>query len=167
MKYLLAASAVLFVLALGAASASAAGAPGVTVLGEESTQIAVFKKAKCTKSKKSKSFYIDSTSTNGQYELQAVILKDFSGFHSYKLAFEPNPSDYIRVFPKGNAENGWTNENVPPYPVPGLGEINFTPNGKQVGLGFGPEMFNREFSSAVVVAGGFECTYPKKKKGKK
>ena len=165
MKYLLAASAALLVLLLGAASAAAA-APGVTVLGEESTQVAVFKNAKCTKSKKIKSFYINSTSTNGQYELSAVIFKDFSGFHSYKLALDPSPSDYIRISPKGNAENGWTNENVPPYPVPGFGEINFTPNGKQVGLGFGPAMYNREFTSAVVVAGGFECTYPKKKKGK-
>jgi hypothetical protein len=165
MKYLLVASAAALVLFLGTASASAA-APGVTVLGEEGTQVAVFKKAMCTKSKKSKSFYIDSTSTDGQYELQVVIFKDFSGFHSYKLALETSPSDFIRVAPKGNAEHGWSNEFVPPYPVPGFGEINFTPNGKQVGLGFGPAMWNPDFSSAVVVAGGFECTYPKKKKGK-
>jgi opacity protein-like surface antigen len=165
MKYLLAVFAALLVLALGAASAAAAPAPGVTVLGEEGTQVAVFKKAKCTKTKR-KSFFLTSTSTNGQYELSAVILRDFSGFHSYDLALEDNPSDYLRVSPKGSAEGGWSNEFVPPYPVPGFGEINFTPNGKQVGLGFGPAMWNREFTSAVVVAGGLECTYPKKKKGK-
>ena len=165
MKHLLAASVAILVVLLGAASASAA-APGVTVLGEEGTQVAVFKKAKCAKSKKSKTFYINSTSTNGQYTLFAVIFNNFSGFHSYNLALETNPSDSILISPKGNGDQAWTNENVPPYPVPGFGEINFTPNGKQVGLGFGPAMYNREFTSAVVVAGGFECTYAKKKKGK-
>jgi hypothetical protein len=165
MKYLLAAFAALLVLGLGAASASAAGAPGVTVLGEESTQIAVFKKGNCKKTK-SKSFYLDSTSTNGQYELSAILFRDFSGFHTYDLALESEPSNYIRVSEKGVFDNGWSNEFVPPYPVPGFGQIKFNANGKQVGLGFGPEMWNPSFSSSVVVAGGLECTYKKKKKGK-
>jgi hypothetical protein len=155
-------AAALLVLAFGVSSATAAG-PGVTVIGEENVTLAVFKKAKCTKGKKKTNFYIDSTSTNGKYELTASLL-DFSGFHPYDLALDENASDFLRVSQKGVFDGGWSNEFVPPYPVPGFGQIRFSANGKQIGLGFGPAMWNRDFSSAVVLAGGLECTYPKKKK---
>jgi hypothetical protein len=163
MRSLFAVSAALLVLGVGVSSATAAS-PGVTVIGEENVTLAVFKKAKCTKGKKKTNFFIDSTSTNGQYELTASLVGDFSGFHPYDLVLAENASDYLRVSKKGVYDGGWSNEFVPPYPVPGFGQIRFSANGKQVGLGFGPAMWNRDFSSAVVVAGGLECTYPKKKK---
>jgi hypothetical protein len=155
-------------LALAIPPLAAAAGSKVTVFGQESEVRAIFKTGKCSKGKKQAgkgaTFYIDSVSTNGKYELTATIFQSFTGFHKYDLVLDPNPTAYLRFSEKGEyASGGYSNEFVPPYPVPGFGQINFSSNGKQVGLGFGPAMWNRDASDAVVLAGGLECRYPKKK----
>lgn len=151
------------------APASALAAPGVTVIGEDNTVLATFKTAKCSKgkpSKKGKSFYADAISTNGQYELTAAIILEFTGFHDYDLTLGPDAGPFISLAKKGadSAQGTYSNLFAPPYPVPGFGQIKFSANGKQVGIGFAPAMWSRDASNAVVLAGGLECKYRAKKK---
>jgi hypothetical protein len=150
-----------------AAPTALAAQPKVTVIGEDNAVLATFKTAKCKKGKKSKTgtnFFADAISTNGKYELNVDIFSDFSGFHKYELALGADANPVLRFSEKGETlSGGYSNEFVPPFPVPGGGEINFTPNGKRMGVGFGPAMWNRDASSAVVLAGALECRYPKKR----
>jgi hypothetical protein len=160
-------TAALVTLAL-AAPVSALGYPGVKVIGQENQLIATFKTAKCTKGKPRKgavSFYADAISTDGQYTLLAAIVQGFTGFHAYDLTLSTEANPYLR-FGKASdkaGEGDYSNEFVPPYPVPGFGQITFSPNGKRMGVGFGPAMWSRDFSDAVVLAGGLECKYKKRK----
>jgi hypothetical protein len=160
-------AALLLTLALLVPATATAAVPGVTVIGEEDITLAVFKKATCKRGRATKgTFYIDATSTNGKYELLAAFAGGFSGFHQYDLTLDPNANPYLRFSEKGEfSSGGYSNEFVPPYPVPGFGAIKFSPDGKRVSLGFGPAMWNRDASKAVVLAGGLECRYPKRKKG--
>lgn len=151
------------------APASALAASGVTVIGAENETLATFKTAKCTKGKpgkKGRSFYADAISTNGQYELTAAIILEFTGFHDYDLTLGPDAGPFLTFAKKGTKGDQGTFSNLyaPPYPVPGFGQINFSANGKQVGMGFGPAMWSRDAAKAVVVAGGLECKYRAKKK---
>ena len=151
------------------ATPALAAQPKVTVLGEEETLLATFKTAKCRKGKKASSgsnFFLDAISTDGKYELTASFYGGtFTGFHKYDLQLDPDASPTLRFSEKGEYRSGgYSNEFVPPYPVPGFGQINFSRDGKRVGLGFGPAMWNRDASSAVVLAGGLECRYPKKRR---
>jgi hypothetical protein len=50
---------------------------------------------------------------------------------------------------------------VPPKPVPSLGAIKFSDDGKLIGVGFQP-MFNASGSEAIIVTGVMVCHYPKK-----
>jgi hypothetical protein len=167
-RKLVALAGALAALALIAPSVALAGSfPGVTVIGQENEVLAIFKTAKCTKGKPKKagvSFYADSTSTNGEYELLAAIVLGFTGFHKYDLTLSTDANPYLRLNKVGDYSGGYSNEFVPPYPVPGFGQINFSSTGKRMGIGFGPAMWSRDFSDAVVLAGGLECRYPKKSK---
>jgi hypothetical protein len=159
---------VLLILALPGAALAAGSGPVVTVIGQEDKVLAKFAKAKCTKGKPRKgkvSFYADATSTNGQYELLAAII-GFTGFHEYDLTLSADANPYLRLSKVGDKAGvgDYSNEFVPPYPVPGSGQINFTPNGKRMGLGFGPAMWSRDLSDAVVLAGGLKCEYKKRPK---
>lgn len=141
--------------------------PKVTVIGEDNAVLAVFKTAKCKQGKKTKAgtnFFADAVSTNGKFELTVDIFSDFSGFHKYDLALGADANPVLRFSEKGETlSGGYSNEFVPPFPVPGAGQINFTPNGKRMGVGFGPAMWNRDASSAVVLAGALECRYAKRR----
>jgi hypothetical protein len=155
----------LLALALLAPSAALA-LPGVTVIAQENETIAIFKSAKCTKNKSRKygaNFHLDATSTNGAYELVATIL-GFSGFHKYDLVLSATANPVLRLNQVGDLAGGYSNEFVPPYAVPGFGQIKFSPDGKRVGLGFGPAMWTRDASDAVVLAGALECRYRAKKR---
>jgi hypothetical protein len=152
-------AAVLLALALTGPSAALAGGsyPGVTVIGENEQALAIFKTAKCRKGKHA--FHAEAT--DGQYELDAFI-REFTGFHKYDLALgSPNPSIVFQS--KHSGTPVYSNQFEPPFPVPGFGQINFSSNGKHMGAGFGPAMWSDDFSTAVVLAGGLECRYPKKK----
>lgn len=151
-------------LALVVPSAAAASVPAVTVIGGNDQVLAKFTTAKCLKGTTRKgSFFAKATSTNGQYELAVEILFAFTGFHKYDLSMEPDANPYLRFSLKGD-ESGYSNEFVPPFPVPGFGQIRFSRNGKRMGIGFGPAMWNRDASDAVVLAGGLECRYKKKRR---
>jgi hypothetical protein len=149
------------------ASAMAASAAKVTVIGQENKILAVFKTAKC-KTKKPKgvgtSFLSRAVSTNGQYELRADIFQPiFKGFDEYDLTLE-NDARAVLYFQALGGGPVFSNEFVPPYPVPGFGKIKFSKSGKRVGIGFGPAMWSQDFSDAVVLAGALECRYATKPK---
>jgi hypothetical protein len=152
-------AAVLIALALTAPSAAFASDLGVTVIGENEQALATFKTAKCKKGKSY--FHAEAFSTNGQYELDAFI-RGFTGFHKYDVALgSTNPN--ILFQNKSPAAPIYSNQFEPPFPVPGFGLIKFSPNGKRMGIGFGPAMWSEDGSTAVVLAGGLECRYPKKR----
>jgi hypothetical protein len=164
LKMKLGAAGLMVALALLVPSAAAASVPGVTVIGENDQVLAKFTTAKCLKgTTRNGSFFAKATSTNGQYELAVEILFAFTGFHKYDLSLEPDPTPYLRFSTKGDP-SGYSNEFVPPFPVPGFGQINFSSNGKRMGVGFGPAMWNRDASGAVVLAGGLECRYKPKRR---
>jgi hypothetical protein len=150
------------------APAALAAQPKVTVLGEDDAVLAIFKTAKCKKGRTTKAgtnFFADAVSTNGRYELTVDIFLGFTGFHKYDLTLDPEANPVLRFSEKGEYQSGgYSNEFVPPFPVPGFGQIKFSSNGKRMGVGFGPAMWSRDASSAVVVAGGLECRYAKKKR---
>jgi hypothetical protein len=168
-KQMIGLAVVLVGLALTPSAALAANSsPGVRVIGEEEETLAIFKTAKCKKGKPGKkgvSFFADAVSADGQYELTADIFFIFTGFHKYDLTLSPRPHSVLRFSKAGDFRSGgYSNEFVPPFPVPGFGQIDFSSNGKRMGIGFGPAMWTEDASSAVVVAGGLECRYPKKRR---
>jgi hypothetical protein len=154
----------LAMLALMVPSGAAASVPAVTVFGSNDQMLAKFTTAKCRKGTTRKgSFFAKAISTNGQYEIDVAIYFAFTGLHEYDLALEPEANPYLRFSVEGD-ESGYSNEFVPPFPVPGFGQIRFSPNGKRMGIGFGPAMWNRDASDSVVLAGGLKCRYPKKRR---
>lgn len=153
-------AAALLVVGLLPTAASAAGTPGVTVIGEEDQTLASFKSAKCTKGKHF--FHAEAFSTDGAYELDAFI-HDFSGFHAYDL--ELGSTERNIVFQSKQAGTPvYSNQFQPSFPVPGFGKFTFASKGKRMGMGFAPAMWSDDLTTAVVVAGGLECRYPKKKR---
>jgi hypothetical protein len=158
-KRVLGLAGVIFALAFVAPTAAvAASSPGVRVIGENDQRLATFKTAKCTKTKHF--FHAEAFSTDGQYELDAFI-RQFTGFHKYDVTLgSTNPAI---VFQSKHPGPTYSNQFEPPYPVPGFGQIRFSPNGKRVGIGFGPAMWSDDTSTAVVLAGGLECRYPRKR----
>ena len=154
-------AAVLLALALTAPSALASSSePGVNVIGENDQALATFKTAKCTKGRHF--FHAEAFSTDGQYELDAFI-REFTGFHKYDVALgSTNPSILFQSKTAGTPIYG--NQFQPPFPVPGFGQINFAAKGKRMGIGFGPAMWSEDGSTAVVLAGGLECKYKKRKR---
>jgi hypothetical protein len=147
----------------------------VTMIGENNKVLATFTQAKCkiTKSGNGKSFFMLSRSTNGKYILDAAILHNFDTFTNYPVKQGPGqePDIIVEAASKPKDASEWGSQFLPPFPVPGAGAINFSDEkgkpgtGQLVGVGFGPAMWARDSSSAVVLAGVVECHY-KKKRGK-
>lgn len=154
-------AAALLALGLMPSSALAAGgSPEVTVIGEGDGALAHFKSAKCKKGKHF--FHAQAVSTDGAYELDAFI-RNFSGFHDYDL--ELGSTERNLVFQSKQAGTPvYSNQFQPSFPVPGFGRFTFTANGKRMGMGFGPAMWSDDSATAVVVAGGLECRFPKRKR---
>lgn len=160
---LAAAAAVLAMLV--PAPAGAVDAFGLKVLGEEGQELATFKKAKCRRGTTPKSkgvFFATSTSTNGQWKLSVSFFDSFTGFHPYKLVMSQDADPVLRVHPVGAPGSDFSNEHVPPFDVPGEGEVRFPRKGKEMRAGFIPVMWNQNGTDGVVVAGGVDCAYPKK-----
>jgi hypothetical protein len=155
----LGAALVLLALAAPAGAAAADSGPGVLVIGENE-ETTTFKSAKCRKGKHF--FHAEAFSTDGKFELDAFI-REFNGFHEYDVALgSMNPAILFQGRPAGSTL--YSNQFAPSFPVPGAGLIKFTPDGKRIGIGFGPAMWSEDASSAVVVAGALKCKYPKAKK---
>lgn len=157
-------------LLASAGTASAAGDSfGMRAYGGsgegEPEELAVFKSAKCKVGKATKagkrSFFATSTSTNGKYKVSVAIYFSFTGFHKYQLALDADAPITLSFYPVGQPAADFANDHVPPFPVPGHGEIRFSPNGKKMRAGFVPVLWNRNASAQVVVVGGVECHYGK------
>lgn len=147
------------------APAGAVDAFGLKVLGEEGQELATFKKAKCRRGTTPKSkgvFFASSTSTNGQWKLSVSFFDSFTGFHPYKLVMSVDADPVLRVWPVGAPGGDFSNEHVPPFDVPGEGEVRFPRKGKEMRAGFIPVLWNQGGTDGVVVAGGVDCNYPKK-----
>lgn len=164
-----AASLTLVVAALALVLPSQVGAVdsfGLKVFhGEESQELATFKKAKCRKGrgKGAGTFFANATSTNGQYKLSVAFFDTFDGFHPYDLVLAKDADPVLRVYPVGAPNADFSNEYVPPFSVPGFGEIRFPRKGKEMRAGFAPVMWNRTASDGVVAVGGVDCIYPPKR----
>ena len=154
------------VLALAVPSqAGAVDAFGLKVFGEEGQVLATFKKAKCRKGTRPKTrgtFFASATSTNGQYKLSVGFFDSFTGFHPYDLVLSADADPVLRVYPVGAPNADFSNEHVPPFDVPGEGEIRFPRRGKEMRAGFIPVMWNRGGTDGVIVVGGVDCRYPQK-----
>ena len=131
--------------------------PKVTVFGQDNQIVAEFTTARCRKSKGS--FVALTPRVNG-YRM-FVSIESFSGFHTYDLVRGPDADPYVSM--TVNGEEAFSTLYVPPFPVPGFGQVRFKAKGKRMGVGFQP-MLNAAGTDGVVFAGALECRY--KKKGK-
>jgi hypothetical protein len=131
--------------------------PSVIVMGEGDQPVAEFTTAKCRKSHGS--FMALTPRVNG-YRM-FVSIEAFSGFRTYDLVRGPNADPYVSMMVNGEA--AFSTLYVPPFPVPGFGQVRFSRTGKRMGVGFQP-MLNQAGTDGVVFAGALQCRY--KKKGK-
>ncbi len=147
----------LLALALPVSKANAAGVSGhaVRVLDSQSRVVATFTSAKC---KITKLGFLSDAFDNG-YHLEADVIP-FRGFHHYKLARGHFTPQVVRLISPSGVR--YASDYVPPYPVPGGGGINFTKDGKLMGVGFSPT-FSEDGTDAVTITGVLACHYPKKK----
>lgn len=140
----------------GPAGAAPDGGYKVTMFHEDEI-VAEFTTAKC---RKSRGGFVARTPVVNGYRL-FVAIDDFSGFHSYDLALGRDADPYVVV--SLNGEAAYSNLYVPPFPVPGFGQVNFRSKGKLMGVGFQPT-FNRAGTDGVVFAGAVKCQFPKRGK---
>lgn len=129
----------------------------VIVMRDGSEPVAEFTTAKCRKSHGS--FMALTPSVNG-YRM-FVSIEDFSGYHTYDLVRGNNADPYVSMTLNGEA--AFSTLYVPPFPIPGFGQVRFSPKGRLMGVGFQP-MLNQAGTDGVVFAGALQCRY--KKKGK-
>jgi hypothetical protein len=144
--------------ALPASTTTVGGGSGhlVRVLDSQGQQVAIFRSAKCRVHRSG--FFSDAFSAG--YHLTAFI-DPFSGFHHYRLSRGHFAPQYVSLTSPSGVQ--YASDFVPPYPVPGEGAINFSRNGRLMGVGFSP-MFSEDGSDAVTVAGVLVCKYPKRKR---
>jgi hypothetical protein len=141
----------------GPVHAASGSTPKVIVMAEGDQPVAEFTTAKCRKSRGS--FVALTPRVNG-YRM-FVSIDDFSGYHTYDLVRGRNADPYVSMTLHGDA--AFSTLYVPPFPVPGFGQVRFARKGKRMGVGFQP-MFNEAGTDGVVFAGALKCQY--KKKGK-
>ena len=143
-------------IALPVSSASAARVGHrVRLIDGSGKVVAIFTSAKC---KISKIGFFSDASDNG-WRLQADVIP-FDGFKHYKLQRGHFTPQVVKLHSPSGVH--FASDYVPPYPVHGGGAINFSKDGKLMGVGFSP-MFSEDGSDAVTVAGTLACHYPKKK----
>lgn len=119
--------------------------------------VAEFTVAKCRKARGG--FHAFTPAVNG-YRL-FVSFDTFKGFRTYDLVQGRDADPYVSVLQNGEAQ--FSSLYVPPFPAPGFGQVNFSPSGKVMGVGYQPA-FNQAGTDGVVFAGGLTCQY--KKRGK-
>jgi hypothetical protein len=120
----------------------------------------VFTNAKCSISKRN-GFLASSKGLGARLH---VHVQPFHGFDEYPLKAGEERGPVRRTFVDFTTPSGvyFASNFVPPYPVPSLGAVKFSDDGKLIGVGFQP-MFNASGSEAVIVTGVMVCHYPKKK----
>jgi hypothetical protein len=144
-----------FALPLATARAADSPVPGIRIFNGESPNLALVTSAKCK---------VDRTGfTAVGYQNSYILyvrIRHFTGFHKYALRRGVFTGTWIEV--RNPALVWFASDYVPPYPVPGGGEINFADHGMRLGGGFYP-MFNQTGTDGVGTAGGLKCRYPKKR----
>jgi len=130
--------------------------PKVIVMTEGDQPVAEFTTAKC---RKSRGGFVALTPRVNGYRM-FVSIEDFSGYHTYELQRGRNADPYVSI--SLNGESAFSTLFVPPFPVPGYGQVRFSRKGKLMGVGFQP-MFNEAGTEGVVFAGGLKCQYKKRK----
>jgi len=120
----------------------------------------VFTNAKCSISKRN-GFVATSKALGGRLD---VRVQPFDGFHEYPLKPGEAGARIQRTFVAVTTPSGvqFASDFIPPDPVPSLGGVKFSDDGKLIGVGFQP-MFDASGSEAVIVTGVMVCHYPKKK----
>lgn len=145
-------AAALIALALPVSSVSAATATGIRVFNGDSRTVAHFSSAKC---RVTRAGFIAVAYDNG-YVLY-IHVRSFTGFHKYELKRGVYTGAFIEV--RSPSLVYYASDFIPPYHIPGGGEINFADGGKLVGGGFYP-MFNENGTDGVGVIGHLTCHYP-------
>jgi hypothetical protein len=152
----------LLALALAASSTAHARTHRVRVF-HGSQVVWTFHTAKCVKSKHRFTAVLGGETRNPDYAM-AVSIEGFTGFHRYPVALGPSlapGSVYLKLFGPNNSE--YSNFYTPPFPSPGAGHVTFASRGKLMGVGFGPAMYTRDGSDAVLLSGVVKCKYKKKR----
>lgn len=144
-------------VALSSARAAVPPATGIRVFNGDNQTVAHFTSAKC---KISRSVFIAVSYDNGY--LLYIHISHFSGFHRYQLRRGVYNGVFIEV--RSPSLMYFASDFIPPYHIPGGGEVHFGHGGKLVGGGFYP-MFNENGSDGVGVIGELACRYPMKTGG--
>lgn len=94
-----------------------------------------------------------------------VHIEPFTGFHDYALRrgsiMGPYVSTFIDFTTPSDVE--YASNFVPPFSIPNVGAIHFSPHSELIGLGMHP-MFDTNGESSVIIAGGMGCRYPKRQR---
>jgi hypothetical protein len=120
-----------------------------------------FHTAKCVKTKHRFTAVLGGEVKNPDYAM-AISIPGFTGFHDYPVALGPSlapGSVFLKLFGPNNSE--YSNFYRPPFPSPGAGHVTFASGGKLMGVGFGPAMYTRDGSDAVLLTGVVKCNYKK------
>jgi len=146
-----------FLLLLAAPAAMAAGPHRVRVIHGKKTAWS-FHTGKCVRSKHRFTAVLGGEVKNPDYAL-ALEIDPFTGFHDYAVTLGPSSDVFLKLF--GPKDAVYSNFYKPPFPAPSLGKVTFSANGRLMGVGFGPAMFSKDFTDAVVLAGVVTCRYKK------
>jgi hypothetical protein len=140
---------------LGWAGAATPPTPGIRVFDGENRTVALFTSARCAVTRAG---FIAVAYDHG-YVLY-IHARHFTGFHKYELRRGVYNGTFIEV--RSPSLVYFASDFVPPYHVPGGGELNFASGGKLLGGGFYP-MFNESGTDGVGVAGRLTCHYPQRR----
>ncbi len=146
------------VLAAGASFAAPAGAHRVTVIHGKQV-VWTFHTAKCVKRAHVFTAVFGGEDKRPDYAM-GLRIDGFDGFHDYPLTLDFDSVVFLKLF----GPNGAVYSNIykPPFPSPGAGKVTFARRGKLLGVGFGPAMYTRAATDAVVLSGVVTCSYKKK-----
>jgi hypothetical protein len=123
--------------------------------------VAVFHSAQCVRRKHSFTALVTRKTNSGWGLYVQFDTGTFTGFHTYPLSPGVNADPYVVVH-GGPNDVTYSNLNVPPFPSPGAGQIQFENHGKLMGVGYFPA-YSVGGGDAVQFTGVLKCHYPKKK----
>jgi len=137
---------------LSSASAAESQPSGVRVFNGDNKTVALFTSAKC---KLGRTGFI---AAGYEQRLGALYqVRHFTGFHKYELRRGVYTGAFIEV--RSPSLTYFASDFIPPYHIPGGGQISFANGGKLVGGGFYP-MFNEAGTDGVGVTGGVTVSLP-------
>lgn len=137
------------------ASAATGSSFGLRVFNGDNPMLARFTSARCGIVKGS---FVAVAYQNG-YVLY-IHLRPFTGFHRYALRRGHATGTFLEI--RNPSLEYFASDFIPPYHIPGGGQVNFGDGGRLLGGGFYP-MFNENGSEGVGVAGGLTCHYTKQR----